>query len=121
MTPVQGQLFEQPAPPRNPDALQIWRGLKKYGWVSAKDISRTMGWGEGEAGKRRVRKAANASKGTLLSAPGSKGYIRSDEISGPEMQHMMAAMKHQRDQMDQRYIEMSQTYHKRYGKREDAA
>jgi hypothetical protein len=79
--------------------------LRLAGWVKAHVLSERLGWPD-----RKIRAAARASKGHILSYPGSPGYKLTIEATVEEIKQA-AALKHQADDMLHRFLQIERVYH----------
>ncbi len=70
---MNAQLELIPAPPPEPltgePALLLALLVAEHRWMTRREIAACLGWSE-----RRIRDAASASRGEILSGPGSPGY-----------------------------------------------
>jgi len=106
---VQLGLFDpRPAPPQRAeaDAVALARFLQGRGWLTAADLKAGLGWNE-----RRVRAAAAASTGDILSGPGMPGYRITREASADERDSAIAALRAQARRMIARSIRISKCHH----------
>jgi len=110
-------LFGPPKPPQDidPDAARVFAELAGCGWVGREALQLRLG-GAFEWPEKRIRDAANASKGYIISGPGSPGYIRVDECDLEQGDHVRRAMRQQGRRMLRRSIEMNNKLHA-YAKR----
>ena len=86
------------------DVTFIQRFLAGQGWIRAKAFP--PGWNE-----RRIRAAANASEGLVIS--GQKGYRLTLEATIEEARKASAWLRHQATAMTQRAVEIERVYHRR--------
>lgn len=77
------------------------------GWVSAKSLTAITGNNE-----RKIRALASASKGRVLSAPGSPGYTHTRSATPAEVDHYTSALLRQADDMRQRAIDIRRVFYR---------
>ena len=85
------------------DTMALW--LSGRGWVSAQVIADALGWTD-----RRVRAAAAASFGRILSSPGQPGYCLTREATADDRDRALRAIKSQARQMLSRWIQISRVH-----------
>jgi len=100
-------------PPKGPkvsesDVAKLLQILPGNGWLTSGQIQALTGWHE-----RYVRAVANASRGRVLSYPGSPGYkltreATKEEVDGADI------LGHQANEMRRRLVEIRNVF---YGRR----
>lgn len=90
---------------REQDALTLQAGLQHVGWCSGKTICHALSWPE-----RRLRDAAEASHGKVISAPGCiLGYRLADPaIKDEYIREVRTRYKSQITRMEKRLAEMDE-------------
>lgn len=89
------------------DIAELCGLLRGRGWMSAEQIhSLRPKWGE-----RFIRKLANASRGQVLSWPGSPGYRLTVEGSALEREEAIAKLRHQAVEMGARASDIARVHH----------
>ena len=88
------------------DATDLVDALRGRGWVNAGHLALTLGWTD-----RRVRAAAEAAKGEILSGPGSPGYIVTREASADDREAIVRALRSQALRMIGRSLAISRVHH----------
>jgi len=85
-------------------AVLLGGGLDGSRWWTARELRAHMGpaWSE-----RRIRHAASASEGCVVSGPGSAGYCAVERATREELREMLARLAHQADRMETRRTEMA--------------
>lgn len=99
---------QQPEQPSDSDRVLICL-LARRTWITAEDIAANVFEMHGEAGRRRVRRAASDSKGAICSYPGSAGYKARSLLTAEERTHAIAAFKAQAAEMFRRASELEMT------------
>lgn len=87
------------------DLARLIAFLRLRGWVKAHEISEHLTWPD-----RKVRAVARASKGHILSYPGSPGYKLTIEATVEEIKSA-DALKDQADDMRARWLEIERVFH----------
>lgn len=102
-----------PLSPRRPapsnaqdDAAFLVLKLRGRGWVRAKQISAESGWPD-----RRIRAAAEAARGHILSGPGSDGYCVTREASADDRERVISGLRSQARRMLSRSIQLAKIHH----------
>lgn len=88
------------------DAADLRAALCGRGWVSAGQLAQDLGWTD-----RRVRAAAEAARGEILSGPGSPGYIVTREASADDREAIVRALRSQARRMIGRSLAISRVHH----------
>lgn len=88
------------------DAADLLSFLRGRGWTAGGDLVRLLGWPE-----RRVRAAAEAARGEILSGPGSPGYILTREANANEREAIVSALRSQARRMIGRSLAISRVHH----------
>jgi hypothetical protein len=108
--------LEQPElfPPKGPkisetDVGKLLQFLAGNGWLAGRQIQAVLGWQE-----RYLRGVANASRGRVLSYPGSPGYKLTKEATKEEVD-AADILGHQANEMRRRLIEIRNVF---YGRRQ---
>jgi hypothetical protein len=101
-------LFRSRTGPSTPatDAVDLRAFLQGRGWTAGADLVRLLGWPE-----RRVRAAAEAARGEILSGPGSPGYILTRDASANDRESIVAALRSQARRMIGRSLAISRVHH----------
>ena len=92
------------------DVTRVKTVLCGRGWQHATDICDLLGWPHKESSLRKIRAIARASGGFILSYPGSPGYRLTREATIEEIQ-AATALRHQADEMRERWLEIERVYH----------
>ena len=100
-------------PPKGPrvldaDVAKLLQILPGNGWLTSVQIRALTGWQE-----RYVRAVANASRGRVLSYPGSPGYKLTREATKEEVD-AADILGHQANEMRRRLVEIRNVF---YGRR----
>jgi hypothetical protein len=107
--PEQAELFPPKAPKvLDSDVAKVLQILVGNGWLTSGQIQALTGWHE-----RYVRAVANASRGRVLSYPGSPGYKLTIEAAKEEVD-AADILGHQANEMRRRLIEIRNVF---YGRR----
>lgn len=85
------------------DRLASW--LAGRGWVDARTIGQALDWPD-----RRVRAAAAASAGRVLSGPGQPGYCLTREASADDRDRALSALRSQARHMLSRWVQISRVH-----------
>ena len=99
------QFDAQPRPAAADDADTLARWLSGRGWTDARTIGQALAWPD-----RRVRAAAAASAGRILSGPGQPGYCVTREASANDRDRALAALRSQARQMLTRWQQISRVH-----------
>jgi hypothetical protein len=85
------------------DTMASW--LSGRGWLTAAAITASLGWPE-----RRIRAAASASAGRILSSPGQPGYCLTRESTADDRDRALRALRSQARQMLSRWVQISRVH-----------
>ncbi len=115
MMPPAAQLelsFRAPSPARaaavQDDAARLVVALSGKGWKKAADLAALLGWTD-----RRVRAAAEAADGRVLSFPGSPGYRLTREATPEDRERAVASLRSQARLMIRRSLAIGRVHHGR--------
>jgi hypothetical protein len=89
------------------DASYLRLHLRGRGWVCSGDLGRELSWSD-----RRIRAAAEAADGEILSGPGSPGYILTREASADDRDRIIAALRSQGRLMLRRSLRIARVHHR---------
>lgn len=93
----------------NRDSIEEFCQLLRHrGWMTVKRIQ----WHRPDWNERFIRLLANASKGRVLSHPGSAGYRLTIEASAEERERAIAKFRHQAVQMGERANDIAHVHHR---------
>lgn len=86
--------------------------LSGNGWLKANQIAEQIFVRKGLHWQERyIRAVAHASKGSVISYPGSPGYKITTEATIKEIQAASACLRHQANEMTRRATEIDRVYH----------
>ena len=90
------------------DAARLVLFLDGKGWRKAATLAEALGWCD-----RRVRAAAEAADGRILSYPGSQGYCLTREATPEDRERAIAAFRSQARLMIRRSMAIGRVHHGR--------
>ncbi len=88
------------------DAAEMERVMASGGWRQADFFRSVFQWTD-----RRIRAAAEASEGRIMSYPGSPGYKLTSKATPEEMQHAEQALRAQARKMIRRSMQIAKKWH----------
>jgi len=108
-------LFAKPqVRPGDEAQRDVRRTLKQFAdlgkrWISGKELAETIGWGDTEASRRKLRGVAEQSRGQILS--GNDGYCLLSRATIDEVHHAAARLRSQGRKMLARSIRIERAFH----------